>query len=329
MRRILVTGSAGFIGSHLCDALLARGDTVYSIDSFNNYYVDRCGIRFKNRKEQNLESARQNTNFIELKTRDGNSRVDITREEHLAGIKCLPPLDAVVHLAARAGVRASFIESGLYQKTNVNGTRNIIEQGLLHGVGRFIIASSSSVYGNSPNTPWVETDSEGKALNPYAQTKRDMEELCARYKGRASVALFRFFTVLGPRGRPDMAPYLFVDFISRGEEIHRFGDGSSQRDYTYVGDVVAGLIKAIDTPVTGTFNLCNSRPVSLNDFIQICAKAVGKEAKIKQQPLQRGDAKATHGSPAKALEKLGWKPKTSVEEGVRKLVEWYKKSSNP
>jgi len=337
--KVLVTGGAGFIGSHLCDALVKRGNLVYSIDNYNDYYQTECleGLRFENRKKQNIADALTHYNFVPVGANNYEKIpvCDITDAPELR--KHWPPnVDVVVHLAARAGVRASLRNPDLYRRTNVEGTKNVIDAAAGFEVKRFVVASSSSVYGKNPHVPWNEDLSLDEPASPYAETKKEMEDICAGMKRLFAteldrdlkMTLLRFFTVYGPRGRPDMAPYKFSDLISRGEKIPKYGDGSTERDYTYVDDIVSGIIAAIDRPQPfEIINLGNNKPVTLNDFIGVVEATVGQKAKIKQMDVQKGDVPRTYADVSKAERLLGWKPTTNLEEGMKKFYEWYK--ANP
>jgi UDP-glucuronate 4-epimerase len=322
--RIVVTGGAGFIGSHLCDALLARGDIVFCVDNFNDYYIRQCGERFHKRKESNIAEALKNPNFSVIK-------LDIRG----AALPRVFPndIDCVVHLAARAGVRASLENPGVYQTTNVEGTQAVLDAAYAAGVKRFVVASSSSVYGTNTKIPFSETDPTENTVSPYAKTKKDMEGVCRWFQTEypeTFMTLLRFFTVYGPRGRPDMAPYLFVDKITRGEPIKKFGDGTTLRDYTFVADIVDGIVKAIDKPFAfEIINLGNNKPVSLNEFIATVEKVVGAKAVIEPHPMQPGDVPATYADIAKAKKLLGWQPKTGILEGMRKFADWYRENEAP
>lgn len=311
---ILLTGGAGFIGSHVLDALIKQGvKKVVVVDDFNNYYDSRF-------KEENVKDALSHS-VCEL------IRGDITDFELMERVYKQHQFDAVIHLAARAGVRPSIADPRLYQRVNIEGTQNIFELARQYGVKKIVYASSSSVYGNQKKTPFSETDVVNSPISPYAMTKRACELLAYTYyhlfKIR-SVGL-RFFTVYGERGRPDMAPYLFTEKILKGEEIQKFGDGSSRRDYTYIADIVAGVIKAAEAELEcEVVNLGNNQPVSLNEFIKVLEAATGKAALIRQMPMQAGDVEQTFADITKAKTLLGWEPKTSFTEGISRFVQWYK-----
>lgn len=312
--RLLITGCAGFIGSHVCEALLKRGDSVVGVDDLNDYYD------VKN-KEKNLATLKHK-NFKFFKE-------DIRNYEELRKIFDKEKPDKVVHIAARAGVRPSIQFPLLYQQVNVGGTLNLLDLAKDFKVKSFVFASSSSVYGNQKKTPFSETDNVDNPISPYAATKKAAELLCHTYHHlyKMKITCLRFFTVYGPRGRPDMAPYLFTDLISKGKPIHKFGDGTTQRDYTYIADIVKGVIVAIDRELDfEIINLGNNKPVMLNDFIQVIEKTTGKKAIIKEMPMQPGDVDITYADISKASKLLGYKPETSIEEGMKKFVEWYKEN---
>ena len=254
--KILVTGAAGFIGSHSAKALLSRGDTVYGIDNFNDYYEVE-------QKEKNAE----NLNVF---------RVDICDEAAIDKIFAELKPDVLLHLAARAGVRASIADPVLYHNVNVLGTNILLGACRKHGVARIVSASSSSVYGNQKKTPFSETDETENPISPYAATKRAGENLCYAYSKMygLSITCLRFFTVYGPSGRPDMAPLMFTKAIDAGATIKRFGDGSSMRDYTFIDDIVSGIVSAIDEPFDfEIINLGNNKPEKLHVLISTIEKA--------------------------------------------------------
>jgi UDP-glucuronate 4-epimerase len=239
--------------------------------------------------------------------------------------------DKIIHLAARAGVRESIEKPSLYAKVNVNGTVNMLELAKKYNIKNFIFASSSSVYGDQKKLPFSESDPAAKSVSVYAATKKTGEDLAHIYHKMfgINITCLRFFTVYGPSGRPDMAPYKFVRLILNGEQIPKYGDGFSKRDYTYVEDVVAGILSALDKDLPyEVINLGNSETVSLNDFISLIEKLTGKKAKVKKMPMQPGDVLITYADIGKAKKMLGYKPKTSFEQGMKKFIEWYKKDKN-
>ncbi|MEK6794960.1 MAG: GDP-mannose 4,6-dehydratase [Spirochaetota bacterium] len=313
---ILVTGGAGFIGSHTVRALLARGERVVCIDNFNDYYDVRI-------KEANTASFAGNASF-------SLHRADICDREFMTALFKQYKFDAVCHLAARAGVRPSIADPFIYQRTNIEGTLTLLDRARQYDVKNFVFASSSSVYGNSQKIPFSETDNVDKPISPYAATKRATEIIAYTYHhlyGLPITAL-RFFTVYGPSGRPDMAPYLFTDAIANGRTITRFGDGTSKRDYTYVDDIVQGILAAIDTALPyEIMNLGNNSPVALNDFIATIERHLGKKAVIQEKPVQPGDVDITYADISKAQKLLGYRPTTSIDEGLGRFIDWYKGAS--
>jgi len=312
---ILVTGCAGFIGSHVAEALLKRGDYVVGVDNLNDYY----GVRIK---KKNLRLLK---NYSEFKF----YKEDIRNYDKLKKIFKKEKPEKIVHLAARAGVRASIQNPLLYQDVNIRGTLNLLDLAKDYKARSFVFASSSSVYGNQKKVPFSETDKVDNPISPYAATKRAAELLCYTYHHlyNMRITCLRFFTVYGPRGRPDMAPYKFTKLIIQGEPIPKYGDGTTKRDYTYIADIVKGVISAVDKELGfEIINLGNNKPVELNEFIRIIERVTSKKAVIKQLPMQPGDVSITYADISKAQRLLGYKPDTSIEEGMKKFVEWYKKN---
>jgi UDP-glucuronate 4-epimerase len=308
---ILVTGHAGFIGSSLVSELLSLKYLVVGVDNFNDYYEPK-------QKERNVKPFKGNKNFCEY-------RLDITDKKNLEQVFEDHKIDVVAHLAARAGVRPSILDPDLYEKVNVMGTKNVLELAGQYKIKQLVMASSSSVYGNQTKTPFSESDKLDKPVSPYAETKLKAEELCREYGERYDlmITVLRFFTVYGPKGRPDMAPYLFTQKILNNETITRYGDGSSSRDYTYIDDIVAGILKAIEKPFKfEIINLGNNKPVELNQFIETIEELTGKKAVIRQEPRHPADVKQTYADISKAKKLLGWEPKTELKEGLKKLIEW-------
>ena len=311
---ILVTGCAGFIGSHVVEALLDEQQNVIGIDDLNDYYDVA-------RKRANLEGIRSHPNARQF----AFHQVDVTNRAALEAVFSETPRQApitvVIHLAARAGVRASFREPDLYRSVNVDGTRNLLELSKQHGARGFVFASSSSVYGNT-RPPFKETDAPLEQLSPYATTKYEGEQLCREAASFAfPIVVLRFFTVYGPRGRPDMAPYKFLRRVLLGEPIEKFGDGTSARDYTFVDDIVAGVLLAssklgsLPSPFE-IFNLGDAQPVTLNDFIATIEQVAGKKAIIKQGDVQQGDVPSTCANISKARQKLVWEPRIKLRDGL-------------
>jgi UDP-glucuronate 4-epimerase len=314
MRNVLVTGGAGFIGSHLVGRLLSEGGwRVHVVDDFNDFYDPALKRRnvapFEGREEFALVEA------------------DIRDRAALEGIFRATKFDCVVHLAARAGVRPSLAEPVLYAETNINGTLNLLELAREHKVKQFVFGSSSSVYGENEKVPFAEDDPIFKPISPYAATKAAGELLCHTYShlfGLRCVCL-RFFTVYGARQRPDLAIHKFARLIDEGRPIPVYGDGTTRRDYTYVDDIVAGVRAAMDysQSVYEVINLGESRTVELRELIALLERELGREAVIDRQPLQPGDVPQTFADVSKARRLLGYDPRTPIEEGIRRFVEWF------
>ncbi|MHA1677502.1 MAG: SDR family NAD(P)-dependent oxidoreductase [Promethearchaeota archaeon] len=313
METILVTGGAGFIGSHVCDRLLKDKKRVICIDNLNPYYSPQ-------RKIKNIKHNFNNPNFKFIV-------LDITKKDQLEQVFQNNKIDKIIHLAARAGVRPSIEKPLWYKETNISGTVNLLELAKKYKIKNFVFGSSSSVYGKNKKVPFSETDNVDYPLSPYAASKKACELFCYTYSYLTdlNIACLRFFTVYGPRGRPDMAPYLFTKWIFEGKPIKRFGNGKTKRDYTYVSDIVDGVVSALNKNFKfEIINLGNSNTVELNYFITVIEKLVGKRAKIKQYPPQKGDVPLTYADINKARNLLGYDPKISIEEGMRKFVEWYR-----
>ena len=319
-KKVLVTGGAGFIGSHVVEALLERGDDVVIVDEMNDYYDVQI-------KENNIKHLK---GLVEL---DQSPRLsfykgDICDEEFMVRVFEKEKPEWVCHLAARAGVRPSIDDPFVYIHSNIVGTTLLLQLSHRFGIKNFVYASSSSVYGGSQSTYFSEDESVDCPASPYAATKKACELLSYTYHHlyQLNVSGLRFFTVYGPRGRPDMAPFKFIDRISRGLEIQQFGDGTSSRDYTYITDIVDGVIRAIDRPHGyEIFNLGKGEGTSLNDFISIVEKYAGKKAVVKIVPDALGDVPYTCADIRKAARMLGYKAKVSFDEGIRRTVAWYQK----
>lgn len=313
MKRILVTGAAGFIGSHLADTLLARGDEVRGVDSFNTYYDPAI-------KRRNLSKARGMGRF-------SLSEVDICDEAALREVFAEFQPEVVVHLAARAGVRPSLQDPNLYHRVNVIGGQHILDACRDFKVANLVFASSSSVYGGSKEVPFRETDPVMTPVSPYAATKR-MNELQAHVYHHIyglRTTMLRFFTVYGPRQRPDMAIHKFTKMILAGEPIPMFGDGSTFRDYTYIDDIIDGVVRCVDTPFDyEIFNLGESHTTSLRELITLIERHTGREAIIDEQPMQAGDVEKTYANVDHARALLGYAPHFSMDEGIKRFVEWYR-----
>lgn len=316
MSVILVTGGAGFIGSHLCDRLLNIGEKVICLDNLNSYYSPKQKIR-------NIQHNFCNKNFAFV-------TLDIQKKDQLEQVFLKNKITKIVHLAARAGVRPSIEKPLWYKDTNVSGTLNLLELARQYDIKNFIFASSSSVYGNNKKVPFSETDNVDCPISPYAASKKAGELFCYTYSHlfKLNVTCLRFFTVYGPRGRPDMAPFMFTDKISKGIPIEMFGDGTTKRDYTYIGDIIDGIISALQKSFRfEIINLGNNRPVELRYFISIIEKYLNKKAKIKKMPMQLGDVEITFADITKAKKLLGYNPKISIEEGMKRFIDWYKKKN--
>ncbi|MGD8376837.1 MAG: GDP-mannose 4,6-dehydratase [Acidobacteriota bacterium] len=312
-RHVLLTGGAGFIGSHLTRALLARGDRVTCLDLFDGFYDPSV-------KRRNVRPFLDNGDYRLVEG-------DIRDEDALERTFRSGRFDAMVHLAARAGVRPSIAEPALYQDVNVRGTVALLEACRRHEVRKVLFGSSSSVYGNNDKTPFHEDDPVDRPISPYAATKRAGELLCFTYHHLFALDVFclRFFTVYGPSQRPEMAIHRFVRQIDAGEPLTMFGDGSTRRDYTYVDDIVRGVLAALDR-VEGfrIYNLGESRTVSLAELVAALGQAVGTEPRIERRPDQPGDVRVTYADISRAREELGYAPRVDLEEGLRRFVAWYR-----
>ncbi len=313
--KILITGAAGFIGSHLLEELVKQKHDVIGVDNYDEFLYPA------DYKRKNLQEVEQNVGKkVEIIPFDINSSkiVDLLKSENP---------DVIVHLAARAGVRASLKDPLSYSEFNIRGTINLLEAARQAGVEHFVFGSSSSVYGKTDRIPFVEDDYADKPLSVYAASKRSGELMCYAYHNiyGLSVNCLRFFTVYGPRQRPDMAIHKFTRMIESGEQITIFGDGTSKRDYTYCKDIVQGIIGAINyRRGFEVFNLGNSQVVELNYLISLIEKETGKKAITKRVPWPKTDPLVTSADITKAKKMLGYSPKTNIEEGIRNFVEWYK-----
>ena len=314
--RILITGGAGFIGSHLADRRLARGDRVVVLDDFNDFYDPAL-------KRANVAPHRANPSYrlVEGDIRDRGLVRRLFAEERF---------DAVAHLAARAGVRPSLSEPVLYEEVNCIGTIHLLEAAIAHGKPRFVFASSSSVYGISRRLPFAEDDPVDCPISPYATTKRsgELQVFNAHHlHGLPSVCL-RFFTVYGPRQRPEMAIARFIRCLEEEQPFPFHGDGSSRRDYTYIDDILDGVEAAIEREIGfDIVNLGGARPVTLSDLVRLLEKATGKTARLDRKPDQPGDVPVTYASTEKAERILGFHARVPLEEGLRRSVEWYRHAS--
>ena len=315
MKNLLITGGAGFIGSHLVDRLLTTDvEHITVVDDFNNFYdpsIKQANIR------EHLNDSRYQLSAIDI--RDQNALQQVFESNNF---------DCVVHLAARAGVRPSLSEPQLYTETNVNGTLNLLELARHHNIKQFVFGSSSSVYGINAKVPFSEDDPIRQPISPYAATKGAGELLCHTYShlyGLRCVCL-RFFTVYGPRQRPDLAIHKFAKLMTQRKPIPVFGDGSTRRDYTYIDDIIDGVMAAIDYDESNyeVINLGESRTVELRELILLLEKELDTHATIDRQPPQPGDVPQTFADISKARALLAYNPKTQIEEGLRRFVEWFR-----
>lgn len=311
---ILVTGAAGFIGSHVCERLLGAGEEVVGLDLFDDFYDLRV-------KERNLARALESARFTLV-------RGDI---RDLEVLRALPDgVEVVIHLAARAGVRPSLRDPLLYQDVNVRGTGVLLEFARERGIRRFLFGSSSSVYGNGARVPFREDDAVDRPISPYAATKRAGELLCHTYHhlyGMGVLSL-RFFTVYGPRQRPDLAIHKFARLMRAGRPVPMYGDGSTERDYTYIDDILQGVEGALrylreHGEAYEVINLGESRTIPLRRMIEVLAEGLGVRPEIRELPLQPGDVVRTYADITKARKLLGYDPRTGFEEGIARFVEWF------
>ncbi|HKE59602.1 MAG TPA: GDP-mannose 4,6-dehydratase [Pyrinomonadaceae bacterium] len=315
MSSILVTGGAGFIGSHLVERLLAIGHQITVVDDFNDFYdteIKRENVRLQ------LANPQYQLAEIDIRDRSALEKVFATRK-----------FDCIVHLAARAGVRPSLSQPQLYTETNINGTVNLLELARAQGSKQFVFGSSSSVYGINAKVPFSEEDPIRQPISPYAATKGAGELLCHTYAhlyGIRCICL-RFFTVYGPRQRPDLAIHKFARLIDRGQPIPVFGDGTTRRDYTYIDDILAGVLAAIDYDQTlyEVINLGESRTVELRELIGLLEKELDMRAVIDRQPPQPGDVPQTFADISKARKLLNYNPQTQIEDGIHRFIHWFRK----
>ena len=312
--RLLVTGAAGFIGSHVCEALVARGQDVIGVDNFDPFYA-------RSVKERNLEPLRATRAFRLVEA-------DVARDPL--------PLDgvaAVLHLAAKAGVRPSLEHPAAYIDANVTGTARVLDAARRAGVGRVVLGSSSSVYGEATPAPFVEDAPAVAPISPYAASKRAAELLGHAFAHLYPVRIvcLRFFTVYGPRQRPDLAIHRFTDLIARGQPVRMYGDGSSERDYTYISDAVDGVLAALARTgeAGGGFEVLNvggGARVRLDRLIALLGAALGREPRVERHPDQPGDVRLTAADLRRAEEALGYRPRVGIEEGIRRFVRWYEET---
>lgn len=309
---ILVTGAAGFIGSHVCEHFINSGNFVVGIDNFDNFYPKKI-------KQANIAGIinHDNFRFYEADIRDSKALNDIFSTDKIEG---------VIHLAAKAGVRPSISAISDYYDVNVNGTINLLEVMRIHGVSKMIFASSSSVYGNNSKVPFSEEDFVDNPLSPYASTKKSGELLCHVYFHLygMNITCLRFFTVFGPRQRPDLAIHKFTKLMDEGKPIPFFGDGTSARDYTYVLDILNGIECAFNKlDGYNIFNLGESRVTNLNALVQMLEKASGRKAILDKQPFQPGDVNITYADISKARSAIGYNPTYDMTGGINEFIKWY------
>jgi UDP-glucuronate 4-epimerase len=318
----MVTGGAGFIGSHVCERLLRSGHDVVVIDNFNDFYDPR--VKRDNVHHVAETAARSGRTFLlcEGDVRDG---------EFVSAIFNQEGPQAVIHLAAAAGVRPSIENPLFYEEVNIRGTMQLLEASRRAGVRPFLFASSSSIYGDNPKVPFAEFDPVDNPISPYAATKKAGELLCHTYHHLygMTIACLRFFTVYGPRQRPDLAIHKFTRLIDAGMPIPFYGDGTTSRDYTYIDDIVDGIEKALawacaNEPRYEIFNLGESKPVELHRLLAIIETALGKKARVEPLPMQAGDVRRTYADLSKSTAQLGYRPTMGIEEGIRLFVDWYR-----
>ena len=309
--KLLITGAAGFLGSNLADSLIGSHH-IAGIDNFDPFY-DRSV------KETNIKGLMGNSKFSFYE-------MDLLNPEKLDDLLTTHSVDMIIHLAAKAGVRPSILDPVGYTKHNIEATVNILEAARIHNIRNIILASSSSVYGNNTKVPFSESDNVDFPISPYAASKKACELFCYAYHHLYDIriACLRFFTVYGPRQRPEMAIHKFTRLIDHGKEIEMYGDGASRRDYTYISDIVEGIIATLDKKIGyEVINLGNSSVVELRYLIRLIEENLGKEARIKQLPDQPGDVPVTYADISKAKRLLGYNPRVGIEEGVERFVGWY------
>jgi UDP-glucuronate 4-epimerase len=317
MRTILVTGGAGFIGSHVIDHLLANGNTVINIDNFNDFYD-------KSIKEANIVGHLKFTQNYKL------IREDISNKKFLFNSLKKYKIDSIIHLAARAGVRPSIENPHQYFIDNVIGTQNILDYAKEHNIKSLVIASSSSVYGNNKKTPFSEKNPVDSPISPYAATKKtnELQAFTYHHLFGLKIIMLRFFTVYGPRQRPDLAIHKFMKLIKQGKPIPFYGDGKTARDYTYIDDIVQGILSSLiyletNSSVYEIINLGNNKPVNLVDMVKTIEKTLNQKAILDKLPMQRGDVEITFADISKAKRLLGYKVKTPFSIGIDKFSKWF------
>ncbi|MBA7641617.1 UDP-glucose 4-epimerase [subsurface metagenome] len=313
--KVLITGAAGFIGSHLSERLLDDEWLVVGVDNFDDFYDPQI-------KRWNIASCLKNKNFqlVEADIRD-SAAMDRTIGDGI---------EIIVHLAARAGVRPSITQPLLYADVNVNGTIVLLEAAKKHKTDKFIFGSSSSVYGNNEKVPFSEDDNVDFPISPYAATKKAGELICHTYHHlyRISITCLRLFTVYGPRQRPDLAIHKFAKLIEQDKPIPVYGDGTMMRDFTYIDDIINGMVAAMQKcDGFNIYNLGESRPIAVNDLVTEIEKAIGKKAVKEYLPPRPGDVERTYADVTKAVNKLGYNPSTTIQTGLAKFVTWLRQNS--
>jgi UDP-glucuronate 4-epimerase len=312
---VLLTGAAGFIGSHAAEHLLARGYRVVAVDNFCDFY-ERAW------KDLNIRSAGGGEKF-------DVEEIDITDGVAIDKLVAKAKPDVILHLAGMAGVRPSIEQPAYYARVNVEGTTQMLQAAVNHRVSRFVFASSSSVYGNQPRVPFREDEPVSEPISPYAASKRAGELICYTYWHlyRLPVFCLRFFTVYGPRLRPDLAIHKFTRLISDGQPIPFYGDGTTARDYTYIDDICSGIIASVERcDRYRIYNLGNHRPVQLKEMVAALEKAIGRPAILDRKPMQPGDVEITCADISRAAAELDYHPKTSLQDGLQRFVDWFKES---
>ena len=312
--KVLITGAAGFIGSHLTERLLSEGFTVVGLDNFDDFYDPKIKLR-------NIEQCLKNKNFqlVEADIRDKTAVESAVDDD----------IEIIVHLAAKAGVRPSIEQPVLYADVNINGTLVMLEAAKNHKNIKFIFGSSSSVYGNNEKVPFSEDDNVDFPISPYAATKKACELICHTYHDLYDIprTCLRFFTVYGPRQRPDLAIHKFARLIEQNNSISVYGDGTMMRDFTYIDDIIDGVTAAMkNCEGFNIFNLGESRPISVNDLITEIEKALGKKAQKQYLPPQPGDVERTFADVTKAVRELGYNPRTVIETGLKEFVSWLRET---
>jgi nucleoside-diphosphate-sugar epimerase len=325
-KNILVTGCCGFIGYKVSELLLEQGNTVIGIDNMNDYYDTRL-------KEWRLNKLRVKSDELKVKTQNSELKIpgfsfhrcDIGDFNSVKTVFSNYKINAVINLAARAGVRASVDDPWAYLDTNLKGTLNLLECCKAYDVKKFVLASTSSVYGDNKKMPFSVGDNTDHTLAPYSATKKGAEVMCYSYHYLYGIdtTIFRYFTVYGPAGRPDMSIFKFIKNIDLGRPIPVFSDGKQKRDFTYIDDIAEGTIKGLKNVGYDTFNLGNDRPVELMYVINMIEEKLGKKAEIQWLPLHPADITATWADINSSKERLDWSPKTSIEDGIEKTVRWY------